>query len=232
MSEVTTARARIEAALGYAFKNAALFDQALTHRSLVAFHPGVSSNEPLEFLGDAVLSFIVADVLHQRDPSGAEGAKTRIRARLVSTPALVGVGRELDIRSAIRMSPAEEKNHGREQDKVQEDAVEALIAAVYLDGGFEAARAVVERLFVSRLEEASLASKDAKGALQEFLQAQGLDIPKYEIEALEGPGHRQRHRVRCLVGAEILGHGEGSSRKKAELIAAQQALEALMSRAG
>jgi ribonuclease-3 len=109
--------------------------------------------------------------------------------------------------------------------------VEALIAAVYLDGGIEAVRAVVTRLFEPRLNEGSLATKDAKGALQEFLQARGLDLPAYEIEALDGPPHRQRHRVRCLVGGEILGRGEGSSRKKAELVAAEQALDILKTRA-
>ena len=230
MTRNEAARARIEGALGYVFKDVALFDQALTHRSMAAFEPGALSNEALEFLGDAVLSLIVADLLHRRDPAGAEGPKTRMRARLVSTPTLVSIGREFDIRSALRMSPAEEKNDGRDHDKVQENAVEALIAAVYLDGGIDAARAVVTRLFSSRLGEASLASKDAKGALQEFLQGRGLDLPTYDVEALEGPSHRQHHRVRCLVAGEVLGRGEGSSRKKAELLAAEEALEALIQR--
>ena len=231
MTGDASGRERIEAGLGYVFKDSALFDQALTHRSLVAFDAAAISNEPLEFLGDAVLSFLIADLLHRRDPLGPEGAKTRMRARLVSTPTLVAIGREFDLRSAIRMSPAEEKNDGRDHDKVQENAVEALIAAVYLDGGIGAARGAVARLFSSRLSEASLSSKDAKGALQEFLQGRGLDLPAYEVEALEGPGHRQHHRVRCLVAGEVLGRGEGSSRKKAELLAAQEALEILNKRA-
>ena len=217
----------IEGALGYAFRNADLPEQALTHRSLFAEHKAQASNEPLEFLGDAVLGFVVAEMLHRRDPTGAEGEKTRIRARLVSTPTLVAIGRSFDVGSLIRMSAGEEKNDGRTHDKVQEDAVEALIAAVYLDGGIDAARAVVSRLFEPRLNAGSLSTKDAKGALQEFLQAQGLELPAYEVESLEGPQHRQRHRVRCLVGGEVLGHGEGPSRKKAELVAAEQALTAL-----
>ncbi|HQZ18420.1 MAG TPA: ribonuclease III [Vicinamibacteria bacterium] len=223
-------RAIVEAALGYAFKDASLAEQALTHRSLLAEHKAKASNEPLEFLGDAVLGFVIAEMLHRRDPLGAEGDKTRIRARLVSTPTLVGIGRSFDVGSLIRMSAGEEKNDGRTHEKVQEDAVEALIAAVYLDGGIEAARAVVARLFEPRLNEGSLASKDAKGALQEFLQARGLDLPTYEIESLEGPQHRQRHRVVCNVGGEVLGRGAGASRKKAELVAAEQALAVLKGR--
>ena len=223
-------RATVEAALGYNFKDAALVEQALTHRSLLAEHKAKASNEPLEFLGDAVLGFVVAEMLHRRDPLGAEGDKTRIRARLVSTPTLVGIGRSFDVGSLIKMSAGEEKTDVRTPEKVQEDAVEALIAAVYLDGGIEAARAVVTRLFEPRLNEGSLATKDAKGALQEFLQARGLELPMYEIESLEGPQHRQRHRVKCVVGGEVLGRGEGASRKKAELVAAEQALDVLRSR--
>ncbi len=223
-------RAAIEGALGYTFKDGALVEQALTHRSLLSEHRAKASNEPLEFLGDAVLGFLVAEMLHRRDPQGAEGDKTRIRARLVSTPTLVDIARSFDVGSLVRMSAGEEKNDGRHHDKVQEDAVEALIAAVYLDGGIEAARAVVTRFFEPRLDEGSLATKDAKGALQEFLQARGLDLPLYEVESLEGAPHRQRHRVRCVVGGEVLGRGEGPSRKKAELVAAEQALEALKSR--
>ena len=222
-------RAVVEAALGYTFKDTTLVEQALTHRSLPAEHKATASNEPLEFLGDAVLGFVVAEMLHRRDPQGAEGDKTRIRARLVSTPTLVAIAQSFDVGSLVRMSAGEEKNAGRTHDKVQEDAVEALIAAVYLDGGIEAARGVVRRLFEPRLNEGSLATKDAKGALQEFLQGRGLDLPLYEVESLEGPQHRQRHRVRCVVGGEVLGRGEGASRKKAELVAAEQALEALKS---
>lgn len=223
-------RTIVEGALGYAFNDQSLIEQALTHRSLLSEHKAVASNEPLEFLGDAVLGFVVAEMLHRRDPMGAEGDKTRIRARLVSTPTLVSIARAFDVGSLIRMSAGEEKNDGRHHDKVQEDAVEALIAAVYLDGGIEAARSVVTRLFEPRLSEGSLATKDAKGALQEFLQARGLDLPIYDVESLEGPPHRQRHRVRCLVDGEVLGHGEGPSRKKAELMAAAEAIAALKSR--
>lgn len=230
MSLEPRTRAVVEAALGYVFNDTTIVEQALTHRSLSAEHKATASNEPLEFLGDAVLGFVIAEILHRRDPMGAEGDKTRIRARLVSTPTLVSIGRSFDVGSLIRMSAGEEKNNGRSHDKVQEDAVEALIAAVYLDGGIDAARGVVARLFEPRLAEGSLATKDAKGALQEFLQARGLNIPTYEVEGLEGPQHRQRHRVRCLVGGEVLGRGEGASRKKAELEAAAQALEVLKSR--
>jgi ribonuclease-3 len=225
------ARLAVETALGYRFKDEGLVEQALTHRSLLSDVKGHGSNEPLEFLGDAVLGFVVAEMLHRRDPRGAEGDKTRMRARLVSTPNLVSVGRSFDVGSLVRMSAGEEKNRGREHDKVQEDAVEALIAAVYLDGGIEAARKVVHRLFEPRLKDAaSLATKDAKGALQEYLQGNGLELPAYEVEALEGPQHRQRHSVRCVVAGEVLGRGQGSTKKKAELEAAAAALQILRDR--
>lgn len=230
MSLDPKAREAVEGALGYVFRDPRLMEQALTHRSLLAERKAEVSNEPLEFLGDAVLGFVVAEMLHQRDPRGAEGDKTRIRARLVSTPALVAVGRTFNVGALVRMSVSEEKNNGRAHDKIQENAVEALIAAVYLDGGIDAARDVVRRLFEPRLAEGSLATKDAKGALQEFLQARALALPVYELEALEGPAHRQQHRVRCLVNGEALGHGLGSTRKKAELAAAAEALEALLAR--
>ncbi|MEO8501026.1 MAG: ribonuclease III domain-containing protein, partial [Vicinamibacteria bacterium] len=116
-------RSVIETALGYKFKDAALVEQALTHRSLLSERRATASNEPLEFLGDAVLGFVVAEMLHRRDPMGAEGDKTRIRARLVSTPTLVSIGGSFNVGSLILMTAGEEKNDGRSHDKVQEDAV-------------------------------------------------------------------------------------------------------------
>ncbi len=220
----------VEGALGYAFKDIGLIEQALTHRSLLAERGVKASNEPLEFLGDAVLGFVVAEMLHRRDPMGAEGDKTRIRARLVSTPMLVSVGRAFDVASLILMSAADEKNGGRLQDRAQEDAVEALIAAVYLDGGLEAVRAVVARLFEPRLDEGSLASKDPKTALQEFLQKRGSILPAYEVASIAGAEHHARWRSLCVVDGEVLGKGEGASRKKAELMSAEQALAILKAR--
>lgn len=224
-------RAIVEAALGYTFKDEGLVEQALTHRSLLSERKATASNEPLEFLGDAVLGFVVAEMLHRRDPMGAEGDKTRIRARLVSTPMLVAIGRSFDVASLIRMSAGDEKNGGRLQERAQEDAVEALIAAVYLDGGMDATHKVVSRLFGPALDQGSLATKDAKSALQEFLHKRGADLPAYEAEPQEGEDHRPRWRCRCLVGGEVVGRGEGPSRKKAELVAAEQALEILKTRA-
>lgn len=223
-------RTVVEAALGYRFKDTTLVEQALTHRSLPAEQRATASNEPLEFLGDAVLGFVVAEMLHRRDPQGAEGDKTRIRARLVSTPTLVAIGKSFDVAALIRMSAGDEKNGGRQNERAQEDAVEALIAAVYLDGGVEAVRGVVARLFEPRLAQGSLAAKDAKSALQEYLQQRGEPVPAYEAERYEDLEHRQRWRALCLVAGEGLGRGEGPSRKKAELGAAEQALQALKER--
>jgi len=169
-------------------------------------------------------------MLHRRDPNGAEGDKTRIRARLVSTPTLVAIAKSFDVGSLIRMSAGDDKNGGRLNERAQEDAVEALIAAVYLDGGLEAVRGVVGRLFEPRLAEGSLASKDAKTELQEHLQKRGDRLPTYEVERYEDVEHRQRWRGSCLVAGEVLGCGEGASRKKAELMAAEEALEVLKAR--
>ncbi len=223
-------RTAVESAFGYTFKDQRLVEQALTHRSLISEHRATVSNEPLEFLGDAILGFVVAEMLHRRDPGGAEGEKTLIRARLVSTTSLVRIGRTFDIASLIRMSAAHEKNGGRLHDRVQEDAVEALVAAVYLDGGIGAARRAIGRLIAPALEEASLATTNSKGALQELLHARGWQLASYETDRDEGTEHRPRWRSNCLVDGEILGRGEGSTRKKAELAAADQALGALKAR--
>lgn len=222
-------RGIVEEALAYTFKDPALIEQALTHRSLFAERKAKASNEALEFLGDAVLSLVIAEMLHRRDPFGAEGEKTRIRARLVSTPTLVGVARSFNLASLIMMSVAEEGAGGRLRDRAQEDALEALLAAVYVDGGIHAAQKVVSRLFGPILDRGPLSSKDAKSSLQEFLQQSGAELPVYQVER-GGLEHQHWWRCICLVHGEPLGRGEGPSRKKAELAAAQEALDALKSR--
>jgi ribonuclease-3 len=224
------ARATVEGALGYTFRDAGLIEQALTHRSLLAEHKATASNEPLEFLGDAVLGFVVADILHRRNPTGAEGEKTLARARLVSTASLVRIGRSFDVASLLLMSDGDARNGGRNQDRAQEDAVEALVAAVYLDGGMEAARAVVERLIGPALAEGSLGAKDPKSSLQEFLQVRGQQSLRYQVDRAEGPDHRPYWRAVCVVADEVLGEGHGPSRKKAELVAAEHALKILKER--
>lgn len=221
----------LERAIGYEFRDPALLEEALTHSSVAGGARGGGagpSNEALEFLGDAVLGFLIADILHRREPRGAEGRKTRARARLVSTEALAKVANAIDLGAHVRVSDAERRRGAQTIPRVLENALEALVAAVYVDGGIDAARGVVERLFGPLVDDATAQDpKDAKGALQEWLQARGRPLPVYEVEEVTGPEHSVVHAVRCVVGGEVLARGEGSSRKKAELRAAAAALRAL-----
>lgn len=225
MEIVSHARAELETRMGYSFKDRALLDEALTHRSALT-EGAARSNESLEFLGDAVLGFVIAEKLHRGDPTGDEGKKTRARARIVSAATLADVAAEIGLAPAIRLSAAEERHGTRRHASIWSDALEALIGAIYLDGGMDAARSVATMLFGKRLALLSgRDEKDAKGALQELLQAQGRSLPVYEVEAVDGPEHARVHRVRCIIDGIACGQGEGTSRKKAELAAAAEALK-------
>jgi ribonuclease-3 len=217
--------------LGYRFRDPALLDRALTHTS----YPNelavaaVAHNEPLEFLGDAVLGFLVADLLHRASPEGGEGAKTKTRAHLVSTPGLAARAAALGLPDLLRLGRGEEKTGGRAKTKLWADAFEAVVAAVYLDGGVEAARDLVRAQFEEDVAQAStLRSRDHKSALQELLQGRGEPPPEYVPVAEEGPDHRRRFVVRCEVGGRALAEGSGFSKKEAQQEAARLALEHLL----
>lgn len=211
--------------LGHRFADAALLDRALTHKSLGAHH-----NERLEFLGDAVLAAAVSGLLYAQFEQSDEGALTRVRAHLVREDMLHRLALDLGLPELLRLGEGEARSGGAQRASILADALEALIGAVYLDGGFDPARALVERLFTPRLAStlAEAWTRDAKTELQEWLQARRLPVPGYRIEATRGRHHDQTFVVVCSVPAHALeARGEGRSRRAAEQQAAAGALATL-----
>jgi ribonuclease-3 len=211
--------------LGYQFRDAALLEAALTHRSA-----GRRNNERLEFVGDAVLNFAVAALLYREFPDADEGDLSRYRAALVSGATLATVAAELRLGGQLRLGGGELKSGGERRSSILADALEALFGAVYVDGGMVAAIAVIEALLAGRMGALPEARelKDPKTRLQEQLQAQGLPLPAYVVDAVSGEPHEQRFVARCAVAAlELEARGEGSSRRQAEQEAARQVLERL-----
>ncbi|MCB1774259.1 MAG: ribonuclease III [Gammaproteobacteria bacterium] len=215
---------RLQARLGYNFRDIELLQQAISHRSV-----GARNNERLEFLGDSILGFEVADNLYHRVGDADEGQLSRMRAHLVRRETLAEVARSLDLGDVLNLGAGELRSGGQSRDSILADAVEAIIAAVYLDGGLDQARALVRRLLGSRLTTpaAEIRLKDPKTRLQEYLQSIGHALPQYEVVEISGEQHRQRFRVACSTGIVADSDGEGSSRRKAEQAAAQAMLDAL-----
>lgn len=212
--------------LAYDFKDKQLLMQALTHRS-----HSVSNNERLEFLGDGVLNFLIAHQLYQRFPKLPEGDLSRLRAQLVKEQTLSEVAISLDVGEFLRLGEGELKSGGWRRPSVLADAMEAIIGAVFLDGGYPAAEALVKRLFLPRLEsiDPKAIGKDAKSLLQEFLQGRKIDLPEYTVQATEGEAHCQIFHVSCHIAKfQITTDGKGSSRRAAEQQAAQLAYEQLL----
>lgn len=209
--------------LGHAFRDPTLLSQALTHRSY-----GTPNNERLEFLGDAVLDCVVGDLLFHAFPQIPEGALSRLRANLVNQQALFELASGLDLGGHLRLGEGELKSGGAARPSILADALESLIAAVYLDAGFDAAHGVVGRLFEERIRAIDPRSlgKDAKTCLQELLQARRQELPEYRLIRTEGEAHAQTFHVECLVAARNLRTtGVGASRKAAEQDAAAKALD-------
>jgi ribonuclease-3 len=221
----------LEDRLGYRFADLSLLDRALTHASRANESlAGLPDNEPLEFLGDSVLGFIVADLLHRRDPDGDEGTKSKARAHLVSATSLARRAADLGLPELLLLGRGEEKTGGRQKTALWVNAYEALIAALYLDGGIEAAHRFVRDEFGTELlAGGDLLARDHKSALQERLQAAGDPVPDYVVVGEEGPSHRRRFRIQCLVRGEAVSEGEGYSKKEAQQEAARKALEKLSS---
>ena len=209
--------------LGCSLNDTGLLLRALTHRS-----HGPDHNERLEFLGDAVLSFVVAELLFQAYPQASEGELSRFRANLVSGDALALVASGLGLGEHVRLGEGELKSGGQQRASILADTLEAVVGAVYLDRGLAATSALAARLFAGQLaalpESAEL--KDAKTRLQEWLQGRGLDLPAYSVLETTGEPHAQRFRVRCdIAGLGIAAEAEGSSRRRAEQEAAFRVLE-------
>jgi ribonuclease-3 len=220
----------LEERLGHHFADLSLLDRALTHTSH-ARRDGAGTvlhNEPLEFLGDSVLGFLIADLLHRRDPDGNEGGKSKVRARLISGPTLSRRAAELGLPELLLLGRGEEKSGERANAALWADAYEALIASLYLDGGIETAQSFVNAEFAPELAAVDAAPEvDHKSALQELLQARGEPLPEYVVVSEEWPGRRPRFVVRCVVQGAPAAEGEGSSKKEAQQDAARRALEAL-----
>ena len=218
----------LEERLGHRFGDLALLDRALTHTSHAneELASGIGHNEPLEFLGDSVLGFAVSDLLHRHDPEGSEGLKSKARAHLVAAPSLARRAAGLGLPDLLRLGRGEEKTGGRKKTSLWADAYEAVVAVLYLDGGLEAARRFVREQFADQIAgRTALPLADHKSALQERLQARGDPVPEYVVLSEEGPGHRRRFRVQCLVNGIAVAEGEGSSKKAAQQEAARLALE-------
>ncbi len=209
--------------LGVEFSDPGLLERALTHRS-----HGAANYERLEYLGDAVLSFIVAEILFRRFPDASEGELSRYRASLVSGEALAVIAAGLGLGEQLLLGDGEMKSGGQRRATILADALEAVFGAIYLDRGLEAARGVAERLFSDALAALPSAAelKDPKTRLQEWLQGRGHALPAYRVLEVTGEPHEQRFRVRCdVAGLALSAVADGSSRRRAEQEAAQRILE-------
>ncbi|MEQ1730848.1 MAG: ribonuclease III [Vicinamibacterales bacterium] len=222
----------LQRAIEYRFRDRGLLEHAMTHTSRANedVSGGVADNESLEFLGDAVLGFAIADILFRDFPAFNEGQKSKVKASLVSTTTLGRQAERLALGDHLLLGRGEEKTGGRRKQALLADGYEALIAAIYLDGGIEQARAFILREFGSLLaevKESGLSGQDYKSALQEHLQAADRPLPEYKLTGAMGPDHRKQFQVAVLVNGEQLAESVGPSKKEAEQDAARLALERL-----
>jgi ribonuclease-3 len=215
--------------LGYVFAGPELLSLSLTHRSVSAEDPSRHDNERLEFLGDAVLQLVITDRLYRDYPRLAEGQMAKIRAALVSRPTLADVARTIDLGHHIELAPAEERSGGRDKDSILADAMEAVIGAVYLDGGIQQVSNLIERLWGDRVGDRAKSPgvRDYKTRLQEFLAKDGRR-PEYGNHGT-GPDHERMFTAWVVVAGTEIGRGTGRSKKEAEQEAAREALEVLSS---
>jgi ribonuclease III len=219
----------LEGRLGYTFRDRTLLEEALTHSSAAnELSGGIADNQRLEFFGDSILGFLISHLLFVRFPTAREGDLTRMRAALVDEPNLALIAERLELGSFLLLGKGEEKSGGREKRSILADASEALIAAVFLDGGIVAARRVVKQLF-GNLDDAGLSgsSRDYKSELQELVQSRSVPSPKYELAASEGPDHDRIYTVSVLLDGVPAGTGRGKTKKEAQQAAACAALAAL-----
>ena len=218
----------LEERLGYHFENRARLENALTHSSYAHEHKadGLESNERLEFLGDSVLGMVTADYLFRTHPDLPEGDLTRTRAALVCEGSLVEVARALELGRYLKLGKGEDVGGGRERPSIQADAVEAVLAAVYLDGGIGSARKII-RKFILDSEEEKSASRDYKTALQELVQRESGQVLGYRLIGAEGPDHAKIFSVEVDLNGAAIGQGKGRSKKEAEQNAAKAGMDKL-----
>ena len=218
----------LEEKLGYTFQNRALLENALTHSSCANESRGkLQSNERLEFLGDSILGMVVADHLYRNHPDLPEGVLTRTRAALVCEDSLVVVAEELGLGEYLRLGKGEEAGGGRNRPSIRADAVEAVLAAVYLDGGIGSARKIIQKYILSREVAGLTKPRDYKTALQELVQRESGQVLAYRLVGEEGPDHNKRFFVEVTLNGSGVGQGSGRSKKEAEQAAAKSALQVL-----
>lgn len=216
----------LEKKIGYSFRDRRLLENALTHSSYANEHrtAKVPSNERLEFLGDSILGLVVADHLYRTRPDLPEGDLTRIRAALVCEGSLVEVARGLDLGSYLKLGKGEDHGGGRARPSIQADAVEAMLAAVYLDGGIGQARKLIHKLILNQEEERTAAGRDYKTALQELVQRESGQVLSYHLTGEKGPDHDKIFAMEVLLNGQPIGAGQGRSKKEAEQAAAKAAV--------
>jgi ribonuclease-3 len=212
----------LQSRIGHTFTNPDLLRQALTHRSLGSMH-----NQRLEFLGDAVLGMLIAEMLYNAFPNEAEGDLSRRLVSLVNGEQLADIARELELGALLNLSMSEEEQGGRANPSNLEDAVEALLGAVYLDGGVEAARGLIQRYWSARAVAMASPPKDAKTSLQEWAQGRGLPLPEYAVISADGPSHAPLFVIEARVQGLAPVRAEAGTKRMAERLAAQAMLQAI-----
>lgn len=219
----------LEEKLGYQFKDITLLENALTHSSYANEHHmgSLNSNERLEFLGDSVLGMVVADNLYRTFPKLPEGDLTRLRANLVCEGSLVLVAKQLNLGSYLRLGKGEEASGGRERPSIIADAVEAVLAAVYLDGGISQARRIIQHYILDHMAEVQRASRDHKTYLQELIQRKSGQVLSYHLVGESGLDHAKTFIMEVRLNGKAIGQGQGRSKKEAEQMAAKAAIEKL-----
>jgi ribonuclease-3 len=216
---------QFESLLKYEFKNKALLELALTHRSFKG-----KNNERLEFLGDSILNFVVAELLFKKFPQSVEGDLSRLRSELVKASTLSEIGTEINVGDFLKLGDGELKSAGWRRPSILADTVEAIIGAIFIDSGMNSAQSIIKRWLDNRIEmiDPKKIKKDAKSLLQESLQGNKIALPKYEVISIEGEAHSQNFIVQCHIDSlGITVEGDGESRKVAEQTAAKKALVAL-----
>ena len=217
----------LETAIGYRFKNITLLQNALTHSSYAneRWHNSLKSNERLEFLGDSILGMVVAEYLYKSFPDRPEGELTRMRADMVCEQTLATVAARIDLGRHLMLGNGEEQGGGRTRGSILADAVESVIAATFLDGGMEAARKFIEKFILVEVPVKKLHNADYKTALQELVQQKKNQTLSYALVGESGPDHDKRFEVEVSLNGSVIGIGSGSSKKRAEQMAAKAALE-------
>ena len=219
----------LETAIGYRFKNISLLQNALTHSSYAneRWHNSLMSNERLEFLGDSILGMVVAEYLFRTFPDRPEGELTRMRADMVCEKSLACVAARIGLGSHLMLGNGEEQGGGRSRESILADAVESVIAAAFLDGGMNAARKFIEQFILVEVPVKKLHNADYKTALQELVQQKKHQVLSYRLTGESGPDHDKRFDVEVSLNGKVVGVGSGSSKKRAEQMAARCAMEEL-----